>query len=261
MFRQIAVWLLILALAVSCGSSSDISPLILAAKGGTSNGDDGSLTLEIPPGALAEDTEIRVSRVIEADLNREEIPELAKYILEPAGTVFSKPVRLSIELPLSILDSGFSVLHSLAEDPDDLDLDQDPSVAVELDDLLLSEDGSEATLMMQISHFSTITVIKGPVKTTLSVPDIADVGVPFSARAITSTIGIDGRVESREEFPNVGGVKGQNTVRTVTITVRPESPWDLTGNFWAPIPKPESTEGRPWGQPLKKPAGAPLNLG
>ncbi len=27
------------------------------------------------------------------------------------------------------------------------------------------------------------------------------------------------------------------------------------------ITKPESTEGRPWGQPLKKPAGAPLNLG
>ena len=27
------------------------------------------------------------------------------------------------------------------------------------------------------------------------------------------------------------------------------------------ISKPESTEGRPWGQPLKKPAGAPLNLG
>ena len=24
---------------------------------------------------------------------------------------------------------------------------------------------------------------------------------------------------------------------------------------------PESTEGRPWGQPLKKPSGAPLNLG
>ena len=25
--------------------------------------------------------------------------------------------------------------------------------------------------------------------------------------------------------------------------------------------KPESTEGRPWGQPLKKLLGAPLNLG
>ena len=30
---------------------------------------------------------------------------------------------------------------------------------------------------------------------------------------------------------------------------------------WKKLPKPESTEGRPWGQPLKKPAGAPLNLG
>ena len=32
---------------------------------------------------------------------------------------------------------------------------------------------------------------------------------------------------------------------------------------WTPqvVVKPESTEGRPWGQPLKKPAGAPLNLG
>ena len=26
-------------------------------------------------------------------------------------------------------------------------------------------------------------------------------------------------------------------------------------------PKPESTEGRPWGQPLKKAEGAPVNLG
>ncbi len=36
-------------------------------------------------------------------------------------------------------------------------------------------------------------------------------------------------------------------------------------NFDIPLPttnaNPESTEGRPWGQPLKKPAGAPLNLG
>ena len=28
-----------------------------------------------------------------------------------------------------------------------------------------------------------------------------------------------------------------------------------------PKAKPESTEGRPWGQSLKKPSGAPLNLG
>ena len=34
--------------------------------------------------------------------------------------------------------------------------------------------------------------------------------------------------------------------------------FDSEGEF---SPYPESTEGRPWGQPLKKPAGAPLNLG
>ena len=35
------------------------------------------------------------------------------------------------------------------------------------------------------------------------------------------------------------------------------------GSFPAPVTlgKPESTEGGPWGQPLKKPEGAPLNLG
>ena len=27
------------------------------------------------------------------------------------------------------------------------------------------------------------------------------------------------------------------------------------------VSKPESTDGRPWGQPLKQPEGAPLNLG
>ena len=30
---------------------------------------------------------------------------------------------------------------------------------------------------------------------------------------------------------------------------------------FVPLSKPESTEGRPWGQPLKKLEGAPVNLG
>ena len=35
----------------------------------------------------------------------------------------------------------------------------------------------------------------------------------------------------------------------------------LTVDAPVPSPKPESTDGGPWGQPLKKPAGASLNLG
>ncbi len=36
---------------------------------------------------------------------------------------------------------------------------------------------------------------------------------------------------------------------------------DIHARVRATLIYPESTEGRPWGQPLKKPAGAPLNLG
>ena len=36
---------------------------------------------------------------------------------------------------------------------------------------------------------------------------------------------------------------------------------DVTTDVFASIAKPESTDGRPWGQPLKQPEGAPLNLG
>ena len=39
-------------------------------------------------------------------------------------------------------------------------------------------------------------------------------------------------------------------------------PWDQLEERIRPFyPKPESTEGRPWGQPLKKAEGVPLNLG
>ena len=37
--------------------------------------------------------------------------------------------------------------------------------------------------------------------------------------------------------------------------------WTPVRRVNIPKPKPESTEGRPWGQSLKKPSGAPLNLG
>ena len=43
-------------------------------------------------------------------------------------------------------------------------------------------------------------------------------------------------------------------------------PLTVSNPWWGHDPsdkqlKPESTEGRSWGQPLKKPEGAPLNLG
>ena len=68
------------------------------------------------------------------------------------------------------------------------------------------------------------------------------------------TLGIYGLywfyVTSKEiiEYKNLNGSPG---LWTVLLFI----PWI---GFYA---YPESTEGRPWGQPLKKPAGAALNLG
>ena len=224
-----AVFLALAWIVAACSgptaTPTEISPeLILAVEGGPITSDDGSLTLEIPPGALAEDTEIRVSRVAEGDLNRDDIPEIAKYILEPSGTVFSEPVELTLVLPISLLESGFRVLNVATEVP--ADPAQNTVVDVEIDDLLISDDGSEATLVMGISHFSRLSVLEsGFFKTSLSVPGSAVVGVPFTATAITRSTGPESRVLSRWV------VTAGDFTTVVTRTVRRGSSWDLTGAF------------------------------
>ena len=45
------------------------------------------------------------------------------------------------------------------------------------------------------------------------------------------------------------------------VLVKPLHIDQILGCVEGLAPKPESTEGRPWGQPLKKLLGAPLNLG
>ena len=47
----------------------------------------------------------------------------------------------------------------------------------------------------------------------------------------------------------------------IDIVTSRSAPLGSHDDRWTMLLKPESTEGRPWGQPLKKPAGAPLNLG
>ena len=48
----------------------------------------------------------------------------------------------------------------------------------------------------------------------------------------------------------------------VFVAEAPELPGCMAhGDTQEAALKPESTEGRPWGQPLKKAEGAPLNLG
>ncbi|MGD8760061.1 MAG: hypothetical protein PVJ07_07390, partial [Anaerolineales bacterium] len=100
----VAVTLVIGGTACSPGSedtSKEAAATIEAASGGSLTSQDGSLTLEIPPGALSEDTEISLRPVSAEDLP-EELTELAGgrggYLLEPDGLTFQEPVEVSLQI-------------------------------------------------------------------------------------------------------------------------------------------------------------------
>ena len=77
-------------------------------------------------------------------------------------------------------------------------------------------------------------------------------------------IGSEGRIEIPNMFDDSGPIiiKAGDDER-VEVTPAPNRFRVQLDEFSECVAtgKPESTEGRPWGQPLKKPAGAPLNLG
>ena len=76
------------------------------------------------------------------------------------------------------------------------------------------------------------------------------------------TGGIGDRAYIREHFLTDPDLPPEVANRPHVLTLLPvEGREPELEAFLDSLPKPESTEGRPWGQPLKKPAGAPLNLG
>lgn len=91
--------------ALSCAGPSAketlIEKLVSAAEGGSVTSPDGKIALEIPPGALAEDTTVSVKVVPEDewtdDLKSIE-PAGAVYSLEPDGLEFSQPVTITVRL-------------------------------------------------------------------------------------------------------------------------------------------------------------------
>ena len=70
---------------------------------------------------------------------------------------------------------------------------------------------------------------------------------------VIENVGVEGPVDQ------FGGGLGAVGVATGTGQ-GPVRPYRRLGDV-PRVVKPESTEGGPWGQPLKQPEGAPLNLG
>ena len=86
-------------LAAGCGGGSGDGSVTIGSSGGTAVSDDGRLTIDVPAGALQDDTEISIKAMSTGDAP-EKLREVAAgdtaYLLEPAGLVFSQPALMTL---------------------------------------------------------------------------------------------------------------------------------------------------------------------
>ena len=183
--RLTLVWLLLgFGLLAACSGSSDdvVAIKINAAAGGSVVSNDGLLTLAVPPGALAEDTQISIHAVASHDLPDDVAAgaegEVA-YRLEPDGLTFTKAVEATLHLDLKELSSpdeggAFEVPLLFLESEG-----ADPELLTNLDFALSLEEGA-ASISGELEHFSWIRRGVGPVFVNLEQPDDAKpLGLPF----------------------------------------------------------------------------------
>ena len=95
---------------------------------------------------------------------------------------------------------------------------------------------------------------RGPVLALRGSP--LDGAAPRVVQDVLLAGGIEGAALQPYGYQALAGRDGKTARRLHRHTGRPAGNELVAGS----VPKPESTEGRPWGQSLKKPEGAPLNL-
>ena len=189
MKTQTAVYISLVALiaaALACSLGSDdangtASSLIEAAAGGNLTSQDGALKIEIPPGALNEDTEISIRPVPKEDLP-DELGELegadGGYLLEPDGMTFDVPVTVSWEIDSTdLVSEGGYHAQALVSWSEQNGLEPLDELTTEV-----SLGGDTAMLQGTIDHFSYITRQDGALDVTLvEVNDEQIVGTSFNA--------------------------------------------------------------------------------
>ena len=146
-------------LVAACGGDDD-SPaaggtLVLATAGGSVVSDDGKLTLDIPAGALDQDTRISATAVdiIELPETLREDAEGTGYLLEPDGLEFIQPISLSLnlgpdDLPEDELTDAAPLYFLVTQSGED-----EPELLENLATAALLSDGT-VLIEGQLSHFS-----------------------------------------------------------------------------------------------------------
>lgn len=130
--------------------------MIEAAAGGVVASDDGSLTIKIPPGALADNTAITVDALDEEEWPDELSPDLvagAVFALGPDGLTFSQPVEVSLKVP-----PGDSEPDTLSVPVSVLALRSSDGEWEGVETTILA-DTSELLVTGSIEHFSVVTAV------------------------------------------------------------------------------------------------------
>jgi len=197
---SVAVVMLLTAI-LGCGTSGgseSITERIDADDGGSITSSDGMLTLEIPAGALAEDTRITIQEVDAGDMpdGFADLGEGMGYELTPEGLTFAEPVTVSLTHDPASLEveggDGYEI-YSLLSWSEEFGFEP-------LEELVLEISPSEgvATLRGELGHFSYITSSKSGMAVSLEEVDREQpVGGSFTAHVLIENI------ESILEYPTL----------------------------------------------------------
>jgi len=188
--------LLAVLLVLACERESEVVVALIheevsAAGGGTFTSNNGEISLEIPPGALAQDTTITVKEVPQEEWT-EDIKALEPvgpvFSLEPDGLEFSQPVRITVRLDpedLAVLDleEGIPVFIPLNRSSDGTwDVLRNPITEIQLTTGVVTVSG-------ETTHFSREMHIRYPLVVEIDPPkEIKLVGGYFDPKVTITNL-------------------------------------------------------------------------
>jgi hypothetical protein len=228
----VALLLPAVAFAVACGGDSSgggAAATIDAASGGSVSSDDGRLTLQVPPGALVDDTRISIET-----LEGDDLPEGAEgdaaYRLEPNGLSFSAPVTATLRVDLEALatraEDGAREVPLLTVQSDG----QEPELAANTAFAVSAE--GVATVSGEIEHFSLLQRKKSGLWFSLSTPDDVIPGVDFESGLNLYYFYDNGSLTGLRRESITGEFTGSDEITVVSVNGRPGGSFD---GYYAPF--------------------------
>jgi hypothetical protein len=209
------------AFGVACSGGSSAggaAATIDAGTGGSVSSDDGRLTLEVPSGALADDTRISI-KTLEGDDLPEGSEGDAAYRLEPNGLRFSAPVTATLRVDLEALatraeDGAREVpLLTVQSDGEEAELAENAAFAVSAEGV--------ATVSGEIEHFSLLQRKKSGLWFALSTPDDVIPGVDFESRLALYYLHDDDSLIGLRRESMTGEFTGSDEITVVSVNGRP----------------------------------------